>query len=951
MGRFNYGDNKNKLNYLDNNKIKASPISSTKSRFNLSEEKNKNIIVHFGDKRKISGYEERNPIEKNNKTVDETIYKDDIISENADTVDKCLFHLEKIQKALLRSPIFFNIATDIQKIIVGLKNPMQIMFMGEYNTGKSTFINALMKKNVVSVNCIATTSIITKLRYGIDDKLIIHYLDGTQKEEDINHFINYTVENKAHHELQADISYVERYMPNDFLKKITIIDSPGLESGIQKHTDVTKMFMSQADSAIWMFDFNQVESATNIKAMSELNPRLLSIAIVNKMDEFNEDEEDPEEFLKKIKEKFKDKVKKVIGVSALLALEGYLNNDADDIEASNIEEFYNYISDEIKPHIDEYKITTFIDQLCDFLIDNYETLKIVHDSLMKLKKEGFIEFDDSRNIINDIINSIHDLVNESINIFNDNTYINIYTRKTFKAIGIYYKIITSENENINSIGILEEAANNNNIYAQKIVLSYYMENQLIEKIKDLAEKLVQNDDSGIGEIILYNLYFSGSGAEKNLEKAIELLKKAAKKSKEGKFYLGRHYIYNSETGTDVKKGIDLLEKAAADGSSDALFELANMYYNGNLIEKDFDKTKKYIRKAADMGNVDAQFAIANMFFDGEIVEKDYKQAFKWFAYAAVQGSKDAQFSLGMCYENGLGVEQDLRAAFKWVKESAKDNETKFLKVLACYYLNGIGTISNFKLGTEILKKIAKDGDSEIQGILANLYIGKKQDEEAFYWAKMAAESNDPKGQFILGVMYYNGWYVEENKDIGLLWLKKSVDNDFEDAIDWIKKNSIDGLKFIIDYYNKKGDELSLIKGYQCKLQYSIWQKRMQSDYWMDDAYNIPLKHEIPFMDNEKLNRLIGMEVFPSEFQSLYIDFKINAENNILAQYGMLFANEFDLYEEYDNYNPNLNHDKWAKKLGNDYKAKFDILFPKDSCWDTGNIKKFIKEKMLNNNSD
>ena len=54
---------------------------------------------------------------------------------------------------------------------------------------------------------------------------------------------------------------------------------------------------------------------------------------------------------------------------------------------------------------------------------------------------------------------------------------------------------------------------------------------------------------------------------------------------------------------DYKNAIKWLEKAAAQGNSDAMYLIASCYYyGGNGIKKDIAKAKEWMQKSADAGN-------------------------------------------------------------------------------------------------------------------------------------------------------------------------------------------------------------------------------------------------------------------------------------------------------------------------------------------------------------
>jgi len=54
----------------------------------------------------------------------------------------------------------------------------QIVVLGEFSRGKSTFINTLLNKNILPSNILPTTAVITKIYYGKEPRVKINYKDN-----------------------------------------------------------------------------------------------------------------------------------------------------------------------------------------------------------------------------------------------------------------------------------------------------------------------------------------------------------------------------------------------------------------------------------------------------------------------------------------------------------------------------------------------------------------------------------------------------------------------------------------------------------------------------------------------------------------------------------------------------------------------------------------------------
>lgn len=331
-------------------------------------------------------------------------------------------NLKDLAQGIVAIPELADTAKEIDVMVKNVNSPLLIMVMGEFSTGKSSFINALVEKEVAIVDAKPTTAVITKLCYGLEDRITVYFLDGSQKDYNTEEFVSLTVEDESTTELRKNIDYVERAMPIEMLKSMTIIDSPGLNSLEKSHEGTTRQFMDRADTVVWLFDAHDSCKQTEIDAMKRLNPRLSPLVLVNKMDLIDEDEGDsPEKILSDVSRKLRNnrlEVQDIIGISAKLAFQEKQNNNEKFLSESNMEEFYQKVETVIIPHRDTYKQNAMFDELAKILfgagtilsnkksendkqkdtdygtyIETEETLAVVADALENVA-DAFLEFFD-----------------------------------------------------------------------------------------------------------------------------------------------------------------------------------------------------------------------------------------------------------------------------------------------------------------------------------------------------------------------------------------------------------------------------------------------------------------------------------------------------------------------------------------------------------------------------
>ena len=84
-----------------------------------------------------------------------------------------------------------------------------------------------------------------------------------------------------------------------------------------------------------------------------------------------------------------------------------------------------------------------------------------------------------------------------------------------------------------------------------------------------------------------------------------------------------------------------------------------------MASGDYDVAAKYYEDAAVQGDQRARNSLANLYYLGLGVKRDYVRASELYFAAASAGVADAQLNLGHLFKLGLGVESDPMRAFAW----------------------------------------------------------------------------------------------------------------------------------------------------------------------------------------------------------------------------------------------------------------------------------------------
>ncbi|RSK28779.1 hypothetical protein EJF36_18915 [Bacillus sp. HMF5848] len=229
---------------------------------------------------------------------------------------------------------------DFRALKDDVQDELLVMIAGEFKAGKSTFINALLGSEEVTSDVTPATAVVTKLTYGDKRRIFAHFKNGETKEYEEQWLEQLTAEREGRFAfVRKQLSYIELQIPNELLKKFTIVDTPGLNSQHDHHTEATESFLQRADVAIWLFNYRNVGTTTEVEWLKKLKENNIEpIAIVNGIDMMDEEEDSLDEFLEYNYRRLYPLVNKMLGVSAREALQSKLENDPQLYEWSNWQE-------------------------------------------------------------------------------------------------------------------------------------------------------------------------------------------------------------------------------------------------------------------------------------------------------------------------------------------------------------------------------------------------------------------------------------------------------------------------------------------------------------------------------------------------------------------------------------------------------------------------------------
>lgn len=363
-------------------------------------------------------------------SLQEVVYEDGLVGD-----------IKKIQTKLLDEKFLPSnqLESILKKQIRRARYPMEIAITGQFSSGKSTFLNALLSRNILPTGITPVTSKVNFINYGEEYKLKITYYSGAQEFAPIESIADFT--DQRQDEMQ-DIKYLTLYAPMDILKDISFVDTPGLNSQSQSDTETTRKVLRDVGGIIWLTLIDNAGKLSEAEVLDEYMQHFKnkSLCVLNQKDKLTPDQ--VETTTNYVKEKFGKYFAQVTPISARMALESRvhqkrvllddsfdiitkkfkheLNNNigvssleffkdsfeefhkkveeinskdmTDDMKLlkdSNINEVLEFIENTIRPQAAEAKafaIKKDLKGICDILIKEYETITKIYDALIDVLK-------------------------------------------------------------------------------------------------------------------------------------------------------------------------------------------------------------------------------------------------------------------------------------------------------------------------------------------------------------------------------------------------------------------------------------------------------------------------------------------------------------------------------------------------------------------------------------
>jgi TPR repeat protein len=344
-----------------------------------------------------------------------------------------------------------------------------------------------------------------------------------------------------------------------------------------------------------------------------------------------------------------------------------------------------------------------------------------------------------------------------------------------------------------------------------------------------AFKIWQAEAKKGDELSQFNLgvmYSRGEGTEKNGSRALEwYMRSAAQGYAPAQFNLGTVFLQGVFTAKDEKKAAAWWQMAAEQGFVQAQFNLASLYCQGIGVPRDIEQCKFWYGRAASNGDTNAR-KMLDRIKASEIVPKPKGETVKTAAPVLATTTSAKKQSAGVkteyapvtvkSTENRALLAQAGDSLSEQKRSEKKEEKTAMRRISATEQVQlrkaqAAFTRNNYMKSHDIWLPLAESGIAEAQYSLGFLYQsgwGPERDLlQAVEWYSRAAEQNETRAQFNLGVLLINGEdEVEKDTEAAIIWLTRSADG-----------NNIRAKELLIDIYSNG--------------KYGIEKSTQKAEYW------------------------------------------------------------------------------------------------------------------------
>ncbi len=174
--------------------------------------------------------------------------------ERSAEVKKALSALSDVAEKVGAKSLRERVERDLVKKLE--EDRFHLVVVGEFNHGKSSFVNALLGETALAVGVTPTTAAIHHLRYSDTPEAHVVYSSGKRESLAFGDVKKFAV---GGGESTDKVDFLEIGYPAPILKeRILLVDTPGVNDLSLQRSDITYSYIPRADAVLFLLDAGQI---------------------------------------------------------------------------------------------------------------------------------------------------------------------------------------------------------------------------------------------------------------------------------------------------------------------------------------------------------------------------------------------------------------------------------------------------------------------------------------------------------------------------------------------------------------------------------------------------------------------------------------------------------------------------------------------------------------------
>ncbi len=164
--------------------------------------------------------------------------------------------------------------------VQGNARAVHVAVLGRFKAGKTTLLNGLLHENLLPVQAIPATAVITRVRYGPATTVGVHLIDGGRLVVEPNALADWVTES-GNPGNSRGVDYVDVRSPGlRDLPSLVLVDTPGTGSSWEHNTETSLGWLPNVGAAIVAINCTQPVADDDIRLIEALTPHTPNVTIV-----------------------------------------------------------------------------------------------------------------------------------------------------------------------------------------------------------------------------------------------------------------------------------------------------------------------------------------------------------------------------------------------------------------------------------------------------------------------------------------------------------------------------------------------------------------------------------------------------------------------------------------------------------------------------------------------